>query len=275
MIYYDYYTSSEAGRVLCILFFYAVYPIISVNFNTYILLVFNQFMVISRPLQYGSQDNSQKRKKKILLAIAGTWGVALGYLGIYILLVHTGVGTAEFDPDMSRCALTSTEKGKVTHMILQTIFIIVPSFTCLGLYLGIVFILVKNKRKQIGGVTNHAFITITTLLALFYISHWPSLLLRDIPRLLQTKMKLPTSLNIATSVFYYLNGLTDPVIYGYRSKYLFTRVKTQIGLSFSRHSTVGVSYPTKVQSPEASLQRSDVERSNQEIPLVNISTKSV
>ena len=26
------------------------------------------------------------------MAIAGTWGIALGYLGIYLLLVHTGVG---------------------------------------------------------------------------------------------------------------------------------------------------------------------------------------
>ena len=42
--------------------------------------------------QHFSQDNSQQRRKKILLAIAGTWGVALGYLGVNILLVHTGVG---------------------------------------------------------------------------------------------------------------------------------------------------------------------------------------
>ena len=55
MIYSDYYTSSEAGKVCCVLFFYAVYPTISVNFNTYILLVLNQFLVIRRPLQYGTQ----------------------------------------------------------------------------------------------------------------------------------------------------------------------------------------------------------------------------
>lgn len=55
MIYSDYYTATEIGKFLCVLFFYAVYPIISVNFGTYIVLVLNQFLVIRRPLQYGSQ----------------------------------------------------------------------------------------------------------------------------------------------------------------------------------------------------------------------------
>ena len=55
MIYSDYYTASEIGKFFCVLFFYAVYPIISVNFNTYILLVLNQFLAFRRPLQYGTQ----------------------------------------------------------------------------------------------------------------------------------------------------------------------------------------------------------------------------
>ena len=38
------------------------------------------------------QSTSEKRKRQILLAIGGTWGVAVGYLIIYLLLVHTGVG---------------------------------------------------------------------------------------------------------------------------------------------------------------------------------------
>ena len=170
-------------------------------------------------------------------------------------------------------------------MILQTIFVIIPSFTCLALYLGIVVILNKNKKKDRGGVTNHAFITITILLALFYISHWPSVLLRDLPRLLQTKVKLPTSLNIATSVFYYLNGLTDPVIYGYRSKYLFTRAKRQIGMTFSRDSTgANASHgtaSTKVKSVAGShcnlessnaIEMCTTERSKCGIALENINT---
>ena len=60
MIYSDYYTSTDTGRFLCVLFFYAVYPIISVNFSTYILLVLNQFLVIRRPLAYGSQVGKQE-----------------------------------------------------------------------------------------------------------------------------------------------------------------------------------------------------------------------
>ena len=177
---------------------------------------------------------------------------------------------------MSRCSLTSTQQGKVAHMILSTIFVIIPSFTCLGLYIGIVVILFKNKKRDTGGVTNHAFVTITILLALFYLSHWPSVLLRDIPRLFQTKIKLPTSLNIATSVFYYLNGLTDPVIYGYRSKYLFTRAKRQIGLTFSRDST-----GNKLRSQSPSGSHRDVSVSNvtrvengRGISLANINTSA-
>ena len=161
-------------------------------------------------------------------------------------------------------------------MILSTIFVIIPSFTCLGLYIGIVVILFKNKKRDTGGVTNHAFVTITILLALFYLSHWPSVLLRDIPRLFQTKIKLPTSLNIATSVFYYLNGLTDPVIYGYRSKYLFTRAKRQIGLTFSRDST-----GNKLRSQSPSGSHRDVSVSNvtrvengRGISLANINTSA-
>ena len=176
--------------------------------------------------------------------------------------------------------MTSTKTGKVAHMILQTIFVIMPSFTCLGLYIGIVVILARNKKKNRGGVTNHAFITITILLALFYISHWPSVLLRDIPRLLQTSVKLPTSLNIATSVFYYLNGLTDPIIYGYRSKYLFTRAKAQMGLSFSRRTTIGVSQSTNVKrqvesncnSSSGYFDGCEVENSRKEIALANLDT---
>lgn len=132
--------------------------------------------------------------------------------------------------------MTSTPKGRIAHMILQTIFVVIPSFTCLGLYIGMVIILRKNKRKDRGGVTNHAFVTISILLALFYLSHWPSVLLRDIPRLLQTKIELPTALNIATSVFYYLNGLTDPIIYGFRSKFLFRDLKNRFGLTIFQSS---------------------------------------
>lgn len=173
-------------------------------------------------------------------------------------------GTSQYDPKMSRCSLTSTAQGKVAHMILQTIFVIIPSFTCLALYLGIVVILSKNKKKDRGGVTKHAFITITILLALFYISHWPSVLLRDLPRLLQTSIKLPTSLNIATSVFYYLNGLTDPVIYGYRSKYLFRRAKRQIGLTFSRDSGGPASHQGTLSSKVKNIagSRNNLESSN-------------
>ena len=172
-------------------------------------------------------------------------------------------GTSDYDEDMSRCSMTSTRTGKVADMILQTIFVILPSFTCLGLYIGIVVILARNKKKNRGGVTKHAFVTITILLALFYISHWPSVLLRDIPRILQTSVKLPKSLNIATSVFYYLNGLTDPIIYGYRSKYLFTRAKAQIGLSFSRHTTIRASLSTNVRRQTESDCGLDSERFHQ------------
>ena len=181
---------------------------------------------------------------------------------------------------MSRCSLTSTANGKIAHMILQTIFVIIPSFTCLGLYIGIVVILAKNKKKDRGGVTNHAFITITILLALFYLSHWPSVLLRDLPRLLQTKIKLPTSLNIATSVFYYLNGLTDPIIYGYRSKYLFTRTKRQIGITFSKDSMAGTTGSTKMKSPTGSRNNVDIGQVEQcednggGIALANINTSA-
>lgn len=172
-------------------------------------------------------------------------------------------------------------------MVLQTIFVIIPSFTCLGLYIGIVVILAKNKKKERGGITNHAFITITILLALFYISHWPSVLLRDLPRLLQTKIKLPTSLNIATSVFYYLNGLTDPVIYGYRSKYLFASTKKRIGITLTRNSATaagGTGTSSRVKSPtvsrsELNLSTNNVEQSGVEqvrgIALANVNTAAV
>ena len=39
-----------------------------------------------------NQDNSLKRKRRILMTIGGTWGIALLYLGIYLLLVHSGIG---------------------------------------------------------------------------------------------------------------------------------------------------------------------------------------
>lgn len=101
MILSDYYTSSKVGEVFCVLFFYAVYPIISVNFNTYILLVLNQFMAISSPLRYSTLRFSARRKRNILLSIGGTWCVALGYLGIYLVLVHTGIGEPHFYTSIS------------------------------------------------------------------------------------------------------------------------------------------------------------------------------
>ena len=198
---------------------------------------------------------------------------------IFVVVYFCASGTSQYDEHMSRCSLTSTRQGKVAHMILQTLFVIIPSFTCLGLYLGIVVILVKNKRKDRGGVTNlnHAFITITILLALFYLSHWPSVLLRDIPRLLQTKILLPKSLNIATSVFYYLNGLTDPIIYGYRSQFLFTRAKTQTRLSFSRRTTVGViksSSGNSLDLTHSIVEEGGVELGDKSIELTDMNTRS-
>ena len=126
-------------------------------------------------------------------------------------------------------------------MTLQAVFVILPSFACLALYAGIAVLLYRSKRrKNKNGVSRHTFITISLLLGLFYLSHWPSTLLRDLPRLFNANLPLPTKLTIAMSVFYYLNGITDPIVYGYRSKYLFTRCKRRSGARRSKtHQTGG------------------------------------
>ena len=125
-------------------------------------------------------------------------------------------------------------------MTLQAIFVIVPSFVCIALYIGIAAILYRDKKsnKSSSGVTRYTFITISILLALFYLSYWPSTFLRDLPRLFNKDLSLPRKLTISMSVFYYLNGITDPIVYGFRSKYLFTRLKKRaVWFSGSSQST--------------------------------------
>ena len=140
--------------------------------------------------------------------------------------------------------------------MIKAVFVMVPSFTSLGLYIGIAVLLARNKMRNCGGVTLHAFITISILLALFYISHWPALLFRDFPKLFNTSLNLPNKISIAMSVFYYLNTLTDPIVYGFRSKYLFRNTKTIVGVKMSQWSNSGGNDPSQVcVAPNNTLQK--------------------
>ena len=90
MIYDDYFTKSDAGAAFCLVLFYAIYPVISVNINTYCLLVLNQFLAVKSPLRFSTRGN--KQKVMIKCAIAGIWLVALAYLGIYFAIIYTRIG---------------------------------------------------------------------------------------------------------------------------------------------------------------------------------------
>ena len=90
MMYEDFLTQSDTGQAFCLVLFYSVYPVLSVNINTYCLLVLNQFLAIKSPLTFNTRGTRQWVLVK--RAIVATWVVASAYLGIYLTIIYTKIG---------------------------------------------------------------------------------------------------------------------------------------------------------------------------------------
>ena len=178
-----------------------------------------------------------------------SWFVCLGViLIVYLVTVYVAPSPPDnswYDPQFQRCSLTKTTEGKIVHITIYFLFLVIPSFFTLFFYGGIVVTLrnrcsIRAKRSSPSStrdsrvVSTKSFVTISVILLLYYMSYFPALILRDIPALISIisrelngseTYEFPPYITTATSLTFYISTFTDPIIYGIRSPYIFTGLK--------------------------------------------------
>ena len=186
-------------------------------------LTFNRCSAMTNPLRHTTHFTSNR--KFVKRAIIVSWMIAALIIVTFAALVLLGVAGTGYDPKFGRCAFSSTPNGHIAHLAMRMLFLITPSLITLVLYVRIISCLLKHRRES-GRITNKAFITITIVLVLYYVSFLPSLFLRDIPSFWPS-IKMPSNITISTSVMYYISTLTDPFVYAIRSQHVFITIKSK------------------------------------------------
>ena len=217
--------------------------IVSIN-NMVLLLTFDRFLAITRPLKHKIVSSWKFVKRAILVSwlISGLI-IAINIVGVYLQAPEEDW----YDHHFQRCSLTKTFTGQIVHVFNYSFFMVIPSTFSIFFYTNIVLTLRKRRSLRIrttrcrdacsrpsGSVSPKSFITISIILLLYYMSYLPSLILRDIPAmvdLISTHVynfrtyEFPSSITSATSITFYLSTFTDPIVYGIRSPYIFRGLK--------------------------------------------------
>ena len=231
-------------QTVCKVAMFLYHPIIvSVN-NMVLLLTFDRFLAITRPLKHKIVSSWKFVKRAIVVSwMISSLIIAINFLGVYL----EDPDETWYDPQFQRCSLTKTFTGQIVHTINYFFFLVVPSTFSIIFYAGIVITLRKRRSLRLatsrgtetlsppaGTVSPKSFLTISIILLLYYASYLPSLILRDIPALIDLICshfydsrfyEFPSSVTTATSLTFYISTFTDPIVYGIRSPYIFQGLK--------------------------------------------------
>ena len=232
-----FYETSAALMFLCKVAMFLYFPlIVSIN-NTILLLTFDRYLAISRPLKHKVVCT----RKFMITAIIVSWVICCAIVLFCELTVYFGYDNANwYDSQFKRCSLTFTKRGKITHYATYAFFLILPSFLPLFFY-GKIISTIRNKmplsaltkKNAKPLITRKSFLTISIILLVYYISYLPSLILRDIPNIVHmidpTAFRFPAEITSTSSIAFYISTFTDPIVYGLRSPYLFQYLKKLCG----------------------------------------------
>ena len=233
-------------RTVCKVTMFLYHPVIvSIN-NMVLLLTFDRFLAITRPLKHKIVSSCRFVKRAVVVSwLISCLLIVINLIGVYLQAPEVDW----YDPHFQRCSLTTTFTGQIVHIFNYFFFLVVPSTLSVFFYAKIV-ITVRRRRSLIvsnrhcngpnscsrptRAVSTKSFLTISIILLLYYISYLPSLILRDIPAGIDVicsryfnfnSYEFPSAVTSATSIAFYISTFTDPIVYGIRSPYIFKGLK--------------------------------------------------
>ena len=165
----------------------------------------------------------------VLLLISVLWAAYSVWVISVLLLLHYKVIHNLYVESFGRCSFTSSPAGETLVLLTYGLFFILPFLITTGLYIPIVQTMVQDTRKIDKNSAAHqisdksrkrqryrlkkAFIFITVLLILFFISWFPHVV--NVYLKAFFNFKAPAKLSLGFIVLFYTNLFTDPLIYAF------------------------------------------------------------
>ena len=211
MLWKDFFTQSDFHMGLCL----ATAPYVT-NIMAYAssvavsLITYDRWYAICYPIQHRCAIT----KGKVLLILLTIWIIYSLWISMMTLLTNMGVLVNTFHTAFGRCAFTTTRKGETAIFVSYCLFFVVPFMVTVCLYIGILYTMTKTTSRTLGkddsGSRQKAFIFISLLLVLFFISWFPHFVSSAVT---YSGGKVPFGIKLGFFVLFYTNLFTDPFIY--------------------------------------------------------------